>query len=50
MKSVHVDGSAEVSPDALVGAGSVVIEDVPARTVVVGNPARVVRRLDEESS
>jgi acetyltransferase-like isoleucine patch superfamily enzyme len=30
---------------ALVGAGSVVIHDVPDGAVVVGNPARVVRRV-----
>lgn len=32
---------------AMVGAGSVVTEDVPARSVVVGNPARVVRTIDD---
>lgn len=32
---------------ALVGAGSVVVEDVPPRTVVVGNPARVIKRIEE---
>lgn len=32
-----------IGRDALVGAGSVVVEDVPDGKVVVGNPARVVR-------
>jgi UDP-2-acetamido-3-amino-2,3-dideoxy-glucuronate N-acetyltransferase len=33
----------EVGPEAFVGAGAVVTKDVPARKVVVGNPARVLR-------
>jgi acetyltransferase-like isoleucine patch superfamily enzyme len=32
---------------ALVGAGAVVVEDVPPGSVVVGNPARVVRQVDD---
>jgi acetyltransferase-like isoleucine patch superfamily enzyme len=35
----------EIGEDAFVGAGAVVTKDVPARTVVVGNPARVLREV-----
>ena len=35
---------------AIVAAGSVVVEDVPAWTIVAGNPARVVRELEEMTS
>jgi acetyltransferase-like isoleucine patch superfamily enzyme len=35
----------EIGEDAFVGAGAVVVQDVPARTVVVGNPARVLREV-----
>ena len=37
----------EIGAEAMVGAGAVVTADVPPRAVVVGNPARVVRRLDD---
>ena len=33
----------EIGEEAFVGAGAVVTKDVPPRTVVVGNPARVLR-------
>lgn len=35
-------GPIHVGDDAVIGAGSVVIEDVPAGATVVGNPARVI--------
>ena len=33
----------EIGEEAFVGAGAVVTKDVAPRTVVVGNPARVLR-------
>jgi UDP-2-acetamido-3-amino-2,3-dideoxy-glucuronate N-acetyltransferase len=38
----------EIGEDAFVGAGAVVTRDVPPRTVVVGNPARVLREVPED--
>jgi len=34
-----------VGEEAIVGAGSVVIRDVPPQTIVAGNPAKVIRKL-----
>jgi acetyltransferase-like isoleucine patch superfamily enzyme len=39
-----------IGEGAIVGARSVVGADVPAFAVVAGNPARVIRRLDERES
>jgi len=36
----------EVGEDAIVGAGSVVTRSVPAGTIVAGNPARVLRKIE----
>jgi len=38
----------EVGEEAFVGAGAVVIRDVPARALVVGNPARQIRDVPDE--
>jgi acetyltransferase-like isoleucine patch superfamily enzyme len=33
----------------VVGAGSVVVNDVPDRTIVMGNPARVVGKVEPDA-
>jgi acetyltransferase-like isoleucine patch superfamily enzyme len=38
----------EIGEEAFVGAGAVVVRDVPPRVVVVGNPARVLREVPPE--
>lgn len=37
-----------IGENAIVGAGSIVTKDVAANTIVVGNPAKVVKNLDPE--
>jgi dTDP-4-amino-4,6-dideoxygalactose transaminase/acetyltransferase-like isoleucine patch superfamily enzyme len=39
-----------IGENAMVGAGSVVTDDVPANTVVAGAPARILRTLDPPSA
>ena len=45
---VVITPGVEVGAEAFVAAGSVVTRDVPARAVVMGVPARVVREVGEE--
>lgn len=40
-------GGITIGEEALVAAGAVVTADVPARAIVAGNPARVVRELSD---
>jgi len=44
--SVTVLCGVTVGENAIVGAGSMVTKDVPDNTIVAGNPARVIRKVD----
>ena len=40
-------GGVTIGKNSVIGAGTVVTKDVPANSLVVGNPGRVIRTLDE---
>jgi UDP-2-acetamido-3-amino-2,3-dideoxy-glucuronate N-acetyltransferase len=40
-------GGVEIGEGAIVGAGSVVTKNVPPRTIVAGNPAKILRRIED---
>ncbi|MGH2878660.1 MAG: acyltransferase, partial [Solirubrobacteraceae bacterium] len=46
--SVVLTPGVEIGEEAFVAAGAVVTKDVPARAVVIGVPARVVREVGEQ--
>ena len=39
--------STSIGENAIVGAGSVVTKDVPPNAIVAGNPAKVLRYIDQ---
>ncbi len=39
-----------IGENSVIGAGSVVVHDIPANSVAVGNPARVIRQIDERDN
>lgn len=46
--SVTILCGVTVGSNAIIGAGSVVTKDIPEDSIVVGNPAKLIRKLSEE--
>lgn len=42
-----VIGDVHIGNNVIIGAGSVVVKDIPDNSVAVGNPARVIRTINE---
>lgn len=47
--NVCIIGDITIEHDSVIGAGAVVVKDVPAFAVVAGNPAKVIRMLNSNS-
>lgn len=45
---VHVMPGVTIGDNVVIGGGSVVVKDIPANVVAVGNPCRVVRPITED--
>lgn len=46
--NVTIVGDITIGDNVVVGAGSVVVKDVPSNSIVVGNPARVVKFIERK--
>lgn len=46
--NVVIIGDIKIGDNVVIGAGSVVVKDVPSNVVVAGNPAKIIRSLNDE--
>ena len=46
--SVTICPGVTIGDNSVIGAGSVVVHDIPANSIAVGNPARVLRQINED--
>ncbi len=44
--SVTVCPGVNIGDNCVIGAGSVVVKDIPANSIAVGNPCKVIRKVD----
>lgn len=45
---VSITGGVKIGSNVIIGAGSVVIKDIPDNVLVAGNPARIIRKITAE--
>ena len=38
----------KIGKNSVIGAGSVVVKDIPPNSIAVGNPCRVIKTLEED--
>lgn len=46
--NVTIIGGVHIGNNVTIGAGSVVVKDVPDNCVVAGNPAKIIRYIKQE--
>lgn len=47
---VRVVPGVSIGDNSVIGAGSVVVKDIPANSVAAGNPCRVIRKITEDDA
>lgn len=47
MGGVIITPGITIGDNVVIGAGSVVTKDIPPNTVAVGNPCRVIKKIEE---
>ncbi len=47
--NASIIGKITIGDNVIIGAGAVVVKDVPSNCTVVGNPARIIKRKNENS-
>ena len=46
--NVVIIGDITIGDNVIIGAGSVVVKSIPDNTIVAGNPARIIRKIDSQ--
>ena len=44
---VHINQGVTIGDNTIIGSGSVVTKDIPANSLAVGNPAKVIKTIEQ---